>query len=103
VTGQGVGRSFGWTYKLLGLRYEGESAFTEHIPNERTAYQSKGGIVSTWTFSFEPHESGTKLNLVVEYTIPVPVLGKFAEGMVLNQNEREANLAMANIKARMEE
>jgi len=42
------------------------------------------------------------LNLVVEYTIPVPVLGKLGERMVLRQNEREADQAMANIKAKME-
>jgi len=37
-----------------------------------------------------------------EYTIPIPVLGKLAEALVLRQNEREADLAMANIKDRME-
>jgi hypothetical protein len=37
-----------------------------------------------------------------ETTIPIPVLGKLTEAFVLKQNEREANLAMANIKARLE-
>ena len=31
--------------------------------------------------------------------IPIPMLGKVAERIVLAQNEREADLAMANIKA----
>jgi hypothetical protein len=64
--------------------------------------QSKGGIVSTWTYSFEPHDGGTKMELVIEYTIPVPVLGKLAEKLVLRRNEREADLAMENIKDKME-
>jgi hypothetical protein len=42
------------------------------------------------------------LSVHIEYTIPVPVLGKIAEGLVLRQNEKEADLAMANIKAKME-
>ena len=103
VTGQGVGKHYRWAYKVVGLRFEGESAFTEHIPNERIVDQSKGGIVSTWTWSFEPHDGGTKVNAVVEYTVPVPVLGKVAEALALKQTEREAELAVANIKARMEE
>jgi uncharacterized membrane protein len=102
ITGQGVGCHYRWTYKMAGLRFEGETTFTEHIHNERIVTQSKGGIDSTWTFSFEPHDGGTKLNLEVEYTIPIPVLGRLAEGLVLRQNEREGDLAMANIKARME-
>jgi hypothetical protein len=32
----------------------------------------------------------------------VPVLGKIAEAIVLKQNIREADLALANIKAKME-
>jgi uncharacterized membrane protein len=102
LTEQGVGSHYRWAYKLAGLRFEGEDTTIEYIPNQRIVTQSKGGIVSTWTWTFEPHNGGTKLNVVVEYTIPVPVLGKMAEALVLKQTEREADLAAANIKARME-
>jgi hypothetical protein len=64
--------------------------------------QSKGGIASTWTWTFAPHDGGAKVNLVIEYTVPIPVLGKLAEKLVLRQNEREADQAMANVKAKME-
>jgi len=102
VTGSGVGQHYRWAYKMAGLRFKGENTVTEHIPNERKVEQSKGGIVSTWTYSFEPHDGGTKMELVIEYTIPVPVLGKLAEKLVLRRNEREADLAMGNIKDKME-
>ena len=102
VTGQGTERHYRWIYKMAGLRLEGESTTTEYVPHERIVDQSKGGAVSTWTWTFKPHDGGTKANLVVEYTVPVPVLGKVAEALVLKQNERELDLAMANIKARME-
>lgn len=102
VTGQGVGTHFCWAYKMSGLRFEGETTVTEHIPNERIVTQSKGGIASTWTWTFQPHDGGTKMSLVLDYTVPIPVLGKLAEALVLRQNEREANQAMANIKAKME-
>ena len=102
VTGKGVGSHFQWTYKMAGMRFQGETTVTEHVPDQRIVVESKGGIVSTWTWTFEPHDEGTKLNLDIEYTVPVPVLGKLAEALVLKQNEREADLAMANIRAKME-
>jgi len=86
----------------LGPSDHGDSEVTEHIPNQRRVFRSTGGILSTWTWTFKPEADGTLLNLVVEYTIPVPVLGKLGERMVLRQNEREADQAMANIKAKME-
>ena len=101
-TEQGVGSHYRWVYKMAGVRLEGESTTTEYIPNRRIVTLTKGGAISTWTWTFEPHDGGTKAKLVVEYTIPIPVLGKLAEALVLRQNEREADLAMANIKAKME-
>lgn len=101
-TEEGVGTHYRWAYKLVGIRLTGESTFTEYVPNERLVDQSKGGIASTWTYTLQPRDGGTKLTLVVEYTIPIPVLGKFAEGLVLSRNEREADMAVANLKGILE-
>ena len=101
-TEEGVGSRYRWVYKLLGIRFEGESTCTEYVRNKRLVTESKGGILSTWTYTFEPEDGGTKLTLVVDYTIPIPVLGRFAEALVLGQIEREADLGMANLKAIVE-
>jgi hypothetical protein len=42
------------------------------------------------------------LELNIDYRVPVPVLGKIAEKMILGKNEREADLAMENIKVQTE-
>ena len=102
VSGSGVGQHFKWKYKMAGILLEGETTVTEHIPNERIVTQSKGGAISTWTFNLQPHDGGTVVRLTIDYTIPVPVLGKLAEKIVLKRNEREADLAMTNIKEKME-
>jgi len=102
VTGSGVGQHYRWRYKMAGVPLNGESTVTEHIPNERRVTDSKGGVISTWTYTFEPHDGGTKFGIEIEYTIPVPVLGKLAEKLVLKRNEREADTAMENIKDKME-
>jgi len=102
ITGQGVGQRFGWTYKMLGIPLKGKDEVTEYVPNQRYVQKSTGGIVSTWTWTFQPEAGGTRLSLVVEYTIPVPVLGKVGERLALRQTEREADLAMATLKDRLE-
>jgi carbon monoxide dehydrogenase subunit G len=102
VTGQGVGQRWGWSYKMLGLPFKGKTEVIEYVSNERYVYKTSGGIVSTWAYSLKPEGNGTRLSLGVEYKIPVPVLGKVAERLVLRQNEREADFAVANIKARLE-
>jgi uncharacterized membrane protein len=102
VTGSGVGKHYHWTYKMAGMRFDGETTITEQVENERIVYESKGGISSIWTHTFQPSDSGTRFKMAIEYTIPVPVLGKLAEKLVLKRNEREADLAMENLKERLE-
>jgi uncharacterized membrane protein len=102
VTGSGVGQRYHWKYKMAGVPLHGETTVTEQVPNERSVTESKGGVTSTIRFTYAPHEDGTKLDLEVDYTIPVPVLGKLAEKLVHKRNQREANMWMENIKERME-
>ena len=102
VTGQGKGQRFAWTYKMIGMPLKGQTEVTEIVENQRLVLKTTGAIASTWTWAFAGDANRTRLNLVVEYTVPVPVLGKMAELLVLRQNEREADLGMANIKARLE-
>jgi len=102
VRGKGVGGHYRFVYRLIGLSREGESTCTEYIPNQRIVTQSKGGIVSTFTWTFKSQNGGTELSVVIDYTIPIPVLGKVVEAVALKWIEREADMAGGNIKARME-
>jgi len=52
--------------------------------------------------NFEPHENATILALDIDYKIPVPVLGKIAEKMLLKRNEREADTNLLNLKGKLE-
>ena len=102
ITGEGVGQKFGWTYKMMGISFKGETEVVESVANQRRIIKSTGSIQSTWTWTFKSENGKTVVNLAVEYTIPVPVLGKVAEQLVLRQNKREAALSMTNIKERLE-
>lgn len=98
----GVGRHFHWTFKMAGVPLRGQSTTIEHVPNRRTVTESKGGVTSTWAADVEPEGTGTKLTMKVDYTIPIPVLGKLAEGLVRKQNTRNFETSVDNIKRVLE-
>ena len=102
VSGSGVGQHNRWTYTMIGIPFHGESKITEYVPNQRSVSKQEGGITSIMTWTFAPHEGGTKLDMDIDYTIPVPVLGKLAEKVVFKRNQREAQMSMENIKEKME-
>ena len=97
-----VGGTFHWVYKMAGMRFEGTSEVIESVVNERRVTKSSGGIPNMFTWIYQPDQAGTKLTLEVEYTVPVPLLGKLAEAFIVKMNEREADALLANLKARME-
>ena len=96
------GNKFRWVYKMAGIRFEGKSETVEFIPNQKIAEKSTGGIESKFTWEFKPENEGTRLNMSVEYNIPMPVLSKFAESFVIKQSDNEGDLVFANLKARLE-
>ena len=98
----GVGTNYRWTYTMAGMRFEGESVCTDCELNRRLSTKSRGGIISTWDWFFEEAGGGTKMTIIIEYTVPVPVLGRIAETLVLRQNRKEADQAVENIKRKME-
>jgi uncharacterized membrane protein len=102
IQGSGVGKKFKWTYKFIGIKFEGMSEVAEQVEDKRVVTKSKAGIESIWTFNLSKEGAGTKVNLVVEYTIPIPVLGKFAENFVVKQGTRDMKHALENMKYLLE-
>lgn len=96
------GRSFNWKYKMGGMRFDGASEWKEYIPNQRIVSVSTKGIDSTIRWLFQPEAGGTRMTFEVEYRIPVPLIGKVAENMLIKQNEGVAKELLANLKAQME-
>jgi uncharacterized membrane protein len=98
IQGEGVGETFKWTYKFIGIKFEGSSTVEERITNQKSVVKSKAGIESIWTWGLTPDGNATKVALLVEYTIPIPVLGKFAEGFVVKQGNRDIKFTLENFK-----
>lgn len=102
VLGTGLGQQYEYTYKMAGLLLRGQNIIIEHVPNQRGVHQIIGTISALWEYSVEPHGEGTVFNLEVEYSIPVPVLGKLAEHVAIRQNARSFELSLMNVKDLME-
>ena len=99
---QGGGYNFGWVYKMAGIRFEGASDTTEYVVNQRTVTQSTKGIESKFIWMYETINKDSKITVDIEYNVPMPVLGKLAETVIMKQNEHEAEILLDNLKNRME-
>ena len=98
VVGIGEGQQYEWTHKYVGVLLRGQTTVVEHVPNERAVHQSIGTIDSIWTFSVEPQEEDTTLTIEVEYSMPIPVLGKLAEQVVARRDARDLEMGLINVK-----
>ena len=96
------GHKYSWAYKMAGIRLNGSSTTIEYEENRQLTTKSEGGIDSKISYSYQPEGDATRFTLVVEYSVPVPVLGKLAESFILKMNEREADTVMHNLKDLLE-
>ena len=95
-------KSFDWTYKMGGMKFDGSSETIERIPNKHLTVVGKGGIDSKFLWDFVPENGGTRATVQIDYKVPVPVLGKLAEGVITRQNDKDTDTMMANLKAKVE-
>ena len=98
IVGAGEGQQYEWTYKYAGLLLRGQSVVVQHVPNRLAVSQSIGMIGSTWTFRVEPHEEGSTLTIEVEYSVPIPVLGKIAEHVAVRLDARDLETSLSNVQ-----
>ena len=94
------GYSARWVYKMLGMRFEGKGEYTKIAPNQWIVIETKGGIGSTITWTFRSKEDMTRVTLTVEYKVPIPLLGKLAEAIIVKMNDQEGDLIMAHLRTR---
>lgn len=99
---EGVGSSYQWVYKMAGIRFKGTTEVIEYVANQWIIVKDKGGIEATRSVTVQPEYGGTKYTALVEYTVPIPLLGKLAEAFIRRQNENEMDMFLSNLKARLE-
>jgi uncharacterized membrane protein len=99
---KGYPKTFRWTYKMAGMHFESSSEYLEYLPNKRVVIQAKSGIHATNTIDFTAVDGKTQITEQMDYSIPIPLLGKVAEKFLIKLNENEMTTILNNLKARME-
>ena len=94
--------SFNWVYKMGGIHFKGHADTIEVKQNSRIVVKSEKGIPSTFVWIFAGENGNTRVTLEVEYTMPGKLLDKLADKFLHRVNDREAELLLENLKARME-
>ncbi len=94
------GYSGQWLYKMAGVTFEGSGENTEVVPHQWVVTETRGGIKSRITWTFRSRGEITRVTLTIEYIIPIPLLGRLAEAIIVRMNDQEADLVMANLRAR---
>lgn len=91
-----------WVYKMGSMKFKGESDTLAAVKNSHTTTESTKGIQSHFDFDYRDVGGKTEVKMVVEYTVPIPLLSKLAESIVGKLNEHEADVMLANLKTCME-
>jgi len=94
------GFSAAYEYKMIGMRFGGTGECTDYVPNQWMVIDTKGGIHGRITLTFRSIEDRTRVTITIEYKVPVPLLGKLTEYIILKMNEQEANLVLNNLQLR---
>ena len=102
VVGEGEGQQYEWSFKWVGVPLRGQAVIVEYVHNQHAVHQGIGMFEVLWANFVEPDNRGTKLTMEVEYAIPVPVLGKLAERLLVRRNERNLQSALLNLKEKLE-
>lgn len=66
LTDDGVATTYRWATKVAGIRVTGTGTFVDVAPNERIVDRSSRSFEGTWTYSFAPEETGTRLTMSSE-------------------------------------
>ena len=97
------GYSYQWTYKMSGIKLTGRGECVDIKQNSLLSSKNTGAINSTVSFRFQCMGIHTRVILTIDYEIPLPLFGHFAENIVLKMNEKEAELILDNLRIIFEE
>jgi uncharacterized protein YndB with AHSA1/START domain len=100
-----VGEHFDGTMKLLGRTYTGEGRVTEFEWPDLIAFASTSseGQRQTWTTRLTPEGTGTGIDMVLEYEVPMSLLGAIADKLFIERTvQRSLEQSRDNLVALVE-
>jgi len=99
-----VGSSWDWTFVMGGVELKGRGETAAYEEGRVYSFKTVGGAESTFTYSVEPEEGGSRLTLNVDYKLPDTVLAKIADKAAVERlNDQEGEQALGNLQAILSE
>jgi carbon monoxide dehydrogenase subunit G len=99
----GAGTTWKWKFAVLGSEFEGTAESTQYEPGKLYAFQTKGGLESSWTYRTEPEADGTKLTIDVEFQVPEHLAARLPSPQVIETMKKaESDLVINNLKLLLE-
>ena len=99
----GLGQTFDWRFNLAGVDLKGKAEVAEYDPPHKSTIKTTGDSNTTWVYTFQEENGGTKVTAEVEYEIVESALQKVANRMVVDKlNQRTAEQMLQNLKTILE-
>ena len=99
-----VGQTWDYEFNWFGLVISGQTRCTTLDRPRSYQFETVTGNHSTWTYSFEPTDTTTRVTLEVEYDVPQNMLARYAsQGLLEKMNQERAAEALSNLKGLLEE
>lgn len=96
------GKRASYTYRLFGLRFEGEVRGVEHEPPERIVFEMTGDIEGRIEWTFEPTTGGTRVTYAAAYELGLPPILERLLGPVADRfNQRELEATLETLRQRL--
>lgn len=94
-----AGTTFEWTYRMLGINFNGAGKISVFRKNHAFGMEMRGAFPVEESFRFEKDDAATVLTVSVEYEVPGKVLGGIANRLVVEKvNRKEAQAVLRKIK-----
>ena len=99
----GVGQTFEWHFNMFGVPLRGKAKVTEFKRPNKAVIETSGAHKTSWVYSFEKEDSGTKVTVDVEYELHENMIRKFIDKNVIEKmNQRSAQQMVENLKTILE-
>jgi carbon monoxide dehydrogenase subunit G len=92
------GTHWDWTFVMAGVEIKGKAETSDYQAGKRYAFKTTG-IDSTFIYTVEPADGGSRVTADVVYEVPQGVLAKIADKAVVERmNEHDADKAAESLK-----
>jgi coenzyme Q-binding protein COQ10 len=100
IVGDGsAGTTCEMTFDMSGMKMQFKHTVLEWDPPRKWVGRTEGAIDSISTWTYEPEGEGTRVSVVMDYTVPGSVLGKIADKLVIERrNAEDMEKTLQNLK-----